>query len=503
MAPEITAWAFGPFVLDLRRGQLLRDGAVQVLTPQARRLLAVLVEAPGRLLGKEQLFAEAWSGSVVGEAALSVCIAELRRVLGDSVRSPRFIETAHREGYRFVAPVTPLSADPWHEEAARSTWPSMAVMPVRTSRRSRLDADLADGLREEIVDRAVRWGQHPILAPEGCEPGAARYRLDTLLQRERARLRASARLADRELGQVVWSQRVDCMLDDPFEAEASIGRALVQSLRVGFAFAVEARLPRSAPLDPWQVLAHAQALRMRSDPRSAAQARSLLEAAVARVPGSVALRAALGSVLFDIAWNDWSPDGGAAVRRELLSCADSAVALDPHYVEALALRGLALALNGRRAEADESAAMACAADPAEPRARTVRGFLLVLHGDPDEGLCHLLEGQRLGPYDAYRFAAWASAALAHFAAGRDAEAAAMAQRANAVQPRWEADCVLAAALVRMGLRQAAGPALARLREVPAARQRLGASLAAADPIFLGPLVEALRTLDRRALPGAL
>jgi DNA-binding winged helix-turn-helix (wHTH) protein/tetratricopeptide (TPR) repeat protein len=500
MESELRRWGFGPFVLDLRRGQLLHDGAVQVLTPQARRLLAVLVEAPGVLLHKDRLLAAAWPDAVVGEAALSVCIAELRRVLGDSARAPRFIETAHREGYRFVAPVAPAPEEP-QRAAGGPSWPSLAVMPVRISRRSRLDMGLADGLREELVDRALRWNQHPILAPEGLEPGTARYRLDTLVQREGRRVRASSRLGDCALGHVVWSQRIDCVLEDPLDAQAALGRGFIQSLRVGFAFGVEAQLATAPSLAPWEALARAQALRLRQTPALAAQAQAVLEAAVARSPDSAALRAALGSVLFDLAWNDWRPDG-AAVRRGLLACAERAVALDPGHAEALALRGLALALNGCPAHARESAELACAADPLEPRARTVRGFLTVLHGDPDEGLDDLLEGQRLGPYDAYRFAAWASAALAHFAAGRDAQAVSMAQRANAVHPRWEADCVLVAALVRMGRRQDAVPALRRLRAVPAAREHLGAALAASGPVFLEPLLEALRTADRRALPGA-
>ena len=54
---------------------------------------------------KEDLFEVVWPGVFVGDAALKVAIREVRRALGDDPRTPRFIETAHRRGYRFIARV--------------------------------------------------------------------------------------------------------------------------------------------------------------------------------------------------------------------------------------------------------------------------------------------------------------------------------------------------------------------------------------------------------------
>jgi predicted ATPase len=73
----------------------------------------------GQLVSKEALLETVWAETVVNEGVLAVCIRQLRRALHDDPRRPRYIETVHRRGYRFVAPVEalesppPVSAVPW------------------------------------------------------------------------------------------------------------------------------------------------------------------------------------------------------------------------------------------------------------------------------------------------------------------------------------------------------------------------------------------------------
>ena len=65
-------------------------------------MFGYLVGHPGQLVTKEELLNAAWSGTFVGEAVLKVAIREIREALGDDPNRPRFIETAHRRGYRFI-----------------------------------------------------------------------------------------------------------------------------------------------------------------------------------------------------------------------------------------------------------------------------------------------------------------------------------------------------------------------------------------------------------------
>ncbi len=100
-----TIFRFGPFRLDCGDAQLFNTDQPLALTPKAFAVLESLLRAEGSLVTKDQLFDTVWAGTVVTEAALTVCIREIRKALGDSSSSPQFIATVHKRGYRFVAPI--------------------------------------------------------------------------------------------------------------------------------------------------------------------------------------------------------------------------------------------------------------------------------------------------------------------------------------------------------------------------------------------------------------
>jgi pimeloyl-ACP methyl ester carboxylesterase/DNA-binding winged helix-turn-helix (wHTH) protein len=103
---------FGPFTLDPVSGHLYKDGATVPLAPKAFAVLQFLLENAGRLVSKRELFDHVWSGVFVSDAVLKVTIRDIRKALGDDPRSPTYIETAHRRGYRFVHPVHDRGSDP-------------------------------------------------------------------------------------------------------------------------------------------------------------------------------------------------------------------------------------------------------------------------------------------------------------------------------------------------------------------------------------------------------
>ena len=101
---------FGEFRLDPPSGHLYRGAAIIPLTPKAFALLVYLVTHAGRLVPKAELIGAIWPDVFVGDAVLKSSIRELRKALGDDSSHPGYIETAHRRGYRFMAPVVPLEA---------------------------------------------------------------------------------------------------------------------------------------------------------------------------------------------------------------------------------------------------------------------------------------------------------------------------------------------------------------------------------------------------------
>lgn len=98
-------YVFGILRLIPTERILLKEGVPLALSTKTFDMLLVLIRNPGQLLTKARLLEELWPNTFVGEANLSTHIAKLRRVLGGSTTSERYIETVPKHGYRFVAPV--------------------------------------------------------------------------------------------------------------------------------------------------------------------------------------------------------------------------------------------------------------------------------------------------------------------------------------------------------------------------------------------------------------
>jgi eukaryotic-like serine/threonine-protein kinase len=92
---------FGEFTLDEDRRQLLRAGVPIPLEPKAYELLTLLLARRPRALSKDQIHQVLWAGTFVSESALAGLIADLRSLLGDDARRPRYIRTVHGFGYAF------------------------------------------------------------------------------------------------------------------------------------------------------------------------------------------------------------------------------------------------------------------------------------------------------------------------------------------------------------------------------------------------------------------
>ena len=100
------------------------------LTPKALAVLCCLVDRAGQVVSKEELFQSVWADTVVSDAALTVCVQELRRVLRDDAHKSHYIETVHRRGFRFIGKVvsdqlsvvSPPSPALLHSQLATSNW---------------------------------------------------------------------------------------------------------------------------------------------------------------------------------------------------------------------------------------------------------------------------------------------------------------------------------------------------------------------------------------------
>jgi DNA-binding winged helix-turn-helix (wHTH) protein/tetratricopeptide (TPR) repeat protein len=103
---EIAVYEFGDFCLDPFEQVLLCHDKPVHLTQKAFALLLFLVERSGHLVEKSELMRQCWPDAFVEDANLAQTICMVRKVLGESRHSNRYVETVPRRGYRFVAPVS-------------------------------------------------------------------------------------------------------------------------------------------------------------------------------------------------------------------------------------------------------------------------------------------------------------------------------------------------------------------------------------------------------------
>jgi DNA-binding winged helix-turn-helix (wHTH) protein/predicted ATPase len=102
---------FGRYRFHATQGLTRGKQEIRV-TPKSLAVLCRLLDRPGEIVTREELFRDVWPDTAVSDAALTTCIQELRRALDDDARHPKYIETVHRRGFRFLAAAAVEEAAP-------------------------------------------------------------------------------------------------------------------------------------------------------------------------------------------------------------------------------------------------------------------------------------------------------------------------------------------------------------------------------------------------------
>ena len=100
--PPGVCYRFGGIVVDTSAHTLTRDGQRQAVEPKAFAVLLVLLEHADELVGRDRLLDAVWGHRHVTPGVLTRAIAQLRAALDDHPHEPRFIQTQHALGYRFI-----------------------------------------------------------------------------------------------------------------------------------------------------------------------------------------------------------------------------------------------------------------------------------------------------------------------------------------------------------------------------------------------------------------
>ena len=255
------------------------SGAREVrLTPKALALLSFLAGRPGEVVTKDELFAAVWPKTEVGDAALVTCIQELRKALRDNARRPRYIETLHRRGYRFIAKLpavqSPVTQDSEPPALPLPDRPSIAVLPFANMSEEPDQEYFADGISEDLITGLshIRWlfviarnstfvyKDRAVDVKQVARELGVRYVLEGSVRRAGKRLRITAQLVDAITGGHHWAERYDRKIGDIFAVQDEITRSVAGAIEPRLLAAEGVRaLSRSAnDLGAWELVARAQ-----------------------------------------------------------------------------------------------------------------------------------------------------------------------------------------------------------------------------------------------------
>ena len=254
---------FGDFELDRTTLELRKAGRKLKLTPQTARVLALLASRPGELVTRDEIRRELWGeGTFVDfERNLNYCLSCIRVVLGDTAKSPKFIETLPRRGYRFIASV---------ERPRLFSEPIVAVLPFANLNGEPAREYFADGITDVLITelariKAVRViSRQSVLHLKGSsrklDEIAADLGVDGIVEgavlHEGNRVRVTAQLILTEPERHVWAQSYDCdmsaILTTQREAAKTIASCIATTLNPDAAVtpATPRTEPKAAQLSP-------------------------------------------------------------------------------------------------------------------------------------------------------------------------------------------------------------------------------------------------------------
>ena len=308
------------FRLDLADERLWQGNEPVQIGAKAFRLLRLLVSNPGRLLTKKDILDSVWGDLIVSEGLVKEYVHDLRIALGDAPRDPKFIETVHGRGYRFLGGIEAVNPSPPVDPQAQPDRPSIAVLPLKNISGDLEEDYFADGLTEEIITALsfVPWlfvvarnssfiyrNSNTGVRDIGKELGI-RYLLEGSIRRAGDRIRVNGRLIDAETAAQIWAHRYESDLADVFDLQDKITDAVVSAIGTRIQLAEIARASRKPPND---LTAYDLYLRARAALNSVDidAASKLLDQAIQRAPDYAKAKAVRAWCTTLIGWHFIGP----------------------------------------------------------------------------------------------------------------------------------------------------------------------------------------------------
>lgn len=492
-------FSLGPWRIEPSRGAIVGPGGeTRHVEPKVMEVLVRLAATPGELITREELLATVWTRHVAADQLLTRAISELRKALDDQRGNPKYIETVPKRGYRLMAPeiepghrverrslnrVPVLAAlvlalgsvlaylmlgedavdvpavNPATEQSSPRVAPfvepttSIAVLPFANISDDPANEYLADGLTEEIRNLLARSpllkvigrtssfafkGRHEDVRDIG-EALGVRTVLEGSVRKSGDRLRITAQLIDVADGSHVWSGSYDRRMQDIFEIQEEVARAIFDSLRVY----VSSYPTRGEPTAVAEAYAGFLKARVALNTQNDSAAEQLLLEAVRLDPEF----AEAWELLAHVYWNDLLPDVSLAeMQRRMAAAAARALAIDPELAVARALLYEGDPEPYTWADAIDAGVAALRLQPNDPVTLRMLSWNLIITGYLEEGR---QVAARFAEIDPLTWIAHVRHAAALIAVGRREAAAVEFEIARELNPGGEMDWFLG--VVHLGL----------------------------------------------------
>jgi TolB-like protein/DNA-binding winged helix-turn-helix (wHTH) protein len=251
---EVDVLQFDGFELDLSTGELRGRGTRVSLQPQPFKILALLAGRAGQTLTREEIRLELWGNEtfVDFEGSLNFCIRQIRKALDEDARRPRYIETLHRRGYRFLVPVRrarPGASPGLSHEVGLIRPMTVAVLPLSELNCPSQSRSVSEGLAELLItylstNRSVRVASRTStmkyrhseksLSKIGRELGVERV-LEGAVLHSGNRVRIAARLIDTSTDRNEWAGCYESEMQDWLKLQDHLASSIIRDTAFYFA----------------------------------------------------------------------------------------------------------------------------------------------------------------------------------------------------------------------------------------------------------------------------
>ena len=331
---------FGLFELDLRAGELRKNGVKIKLQEQPFRILVSLLRQPGEVVTREELRRELWASDtfVDFDHSLNAAIKRLRDALDDSAENPRFVETLPRHGYRFITSATP---DALHQKptslllrrrglllaagailvvaallfavdggglrskvlspaAIQPQIRSLAVLPLTNISADSDQEQFADGMTEELIGELSRIGSLRVISRTSVMqykgekkplPQIGReLNVDAVMEgsvlRSGNRVRIAAHMIYALTDQNLMTETYERDFGDVLTLQREVAESIAERVRVKLTPEQQFRLQRAVGVNPEAYEAYLMAISLDwSRQQQLKKSQSYLEKAIQKDPG--------------------------------------------------------------------------------------------------------------------------------------------------------------------------------------------------------------------------